>query len=61
MSEPVRLRTAQRLREAEGYLELGMADHALPLKTIGDAIAMRAHVMRQLEKADLADTPARCS
>ena len=35
----------------------GMADHALPLKTIGDAIAMRAHVMRQLEKADLADTP----
>ncbi|HET7844412.1 MAG TPA: FAD-dependent oxidoreductase [Xanthomonadales bacterium] len=34
----------------------GMADHALPLKTIGDAIAMRAHVMQQLEKADLAET-----
>jgi len=34
----------------------GMANHALPLKTIGDAIAMRAHVMQQLEKADLADT-----
>ncbi len=36
----------------------GMASHALPLKTIGDAIAMRAHVMQQLEKADLAETPA---
>jgi NADH dehydrogenase len=35
-----------------------MANHALPLKTIGDAIAMRAHVMRQLEKADLAETEA---
>lgn len=34
----------------------GMANHALPLKTIGDAIAMRSHVMRQLEKADLAET-----
>jgi NADH dehydrogenase len=34
----------------------GMANHALPLKTIGDAIAMRAHVMQQLEKADLAET-----
>jgi NADH dehydrogenase len=36
----------------------GMANHALPLKTIGDAIAMRAHVMQQLEKADLAETCA---
>jgi len=34
----------------------GMANHALPLKTIGDAIAMRAHVMQQLERADLADS-----
>ena len=33
----------------------GMAHHALPLKTIGDAIAMRAHVMQMLERADLAD------
>jgi NADH:ubiquinone reductase (H+-translocating) len=33
----------------------GMADHALPLKTIGDAIALRAHVMQQLEKADLTE------
>jgi NADH:ubiquinone reductase (H+-translocating) len=36
----------------------GMASHALPLKTIGDAIAMRAHVMQQLDKADLAETEA---
>lgn len=36
----------------------GMASHALPLKTIGDAIAVRARVMQQLEKADLADDPA---
>lgn len=34
----------------------GMAAHALPLKTVGDAIALRAHVMQQLEKADTADT-----
>jgi len=34
----------------------GMASHALPLKTIGDAIAMRAHVMQMLEKADVAET-----
>lgn len=32
----------------------GMADHAWPLKTIGDAIAIRAQVMRQLERADAA-------
>jgi len=36
----------------------GMANHALPLKTIGDAIAMRSHVMQQLEKADLATSEA---
>ena len=28
----------------------GMADHALPLKTIGDAMALRSHVMEQLER-----------
>ena len=33
----------------------GMADHALPLKTIGDAIALRSHVMQQLEKAEVCD------
>lgn len=37
----------------------GMADHAFPLKTIGDAIALRAHVLRQLEKADVCDDPER--
>ncbi|MGH7457211.1 MAG: NAD(P)/FAD-dependent oxidoreductase, partial [bacterium] len=37
----------------------GMADHAFPLKTIGDAIALRAHVMQQLEKAEVCDDAAR--
>lgn len=36
----------------------GMANHALPLKTIGDAITMRSHVMQQLEKADVAEDAA---
>jgi NADH dehydrogenase len=36
----------------------GMGSHALPLKTVGDAIALRSHVMRQLEKADLAESEA---
>lgn len=36
----------------------GMAAHALPLKTVGDAIALRAQVMQQLEKADAAEDPA---
>ena len=35
----------------------GMASHALPLKTIGDAIALRARVMERLEQADSADDP----
>jgi NADH:ubiquinone reductase (H+-translocating) len=35
----------------------GMADHAFPLKTIGDAMALRSHVMRQLEKAEVCDDP----
>jgi NADH dehydrogenase len=33
----------------------GMVDHALPLKTAGDAVALRSHVMEQLEKADVCD------
>ncbi|MEE8301104.1 MAG: FAD-dependent oxidoreductase, partial [Candidatus Tectomicrobia bacterium] len=33
----------------------GMADHAFPLKTIGDAIALRLHIMQQLEKAEVCD------
>ncbi|MCB1552158.1 MAG: FAD-dependent oxidoreductase [Xanthomonadales bacterium] len=35
----------------------GMADHALPLKTIGDAINVRAHVIDQLERAEAAECP----
>lgn len=33
----------------------GMADHAFPMKTIGDAIALRAHIMQQMEKAEVCD------
>ncbi|MFI5323899.1 MAG: FAD-dependent oxidoreductase [Thermodesulfobacteriota bacterium] len=33
----------------------GMADHAYPLKTIGDAIALRYHVLQQMENAEIAD------
>jgi NADH dehydrogenase len=37
----------------------GMAAHALPLKTLGDALAIRARVMEQLERADVCDDPDR--
>ena len=37
----------------------GMADHCFPLKTIGDAMAIRAHVMQQFEAAEVADDPDR--
>src|SRR5262245_50728905 len=37
----------------------GMADHAYPLKTIGDAIALRSHVMEQMEKAETSVQPER--
>jgi NADH dehydrogenase len=37
----------------------GMADHAFPLKTVGDATALRSHVMQQLERADACDDPER--
>jgi NADH:ubiquinone reductase (H+-translocating) len=37
----------------------GMADHAFPLKSVGDAMALRFHVMEQLEKAEICDDPAR--
>lgn len=30
----------------------GMADHAFPLKNIADAIALRSHVMEQMERAE---------
>ena len=37
----------------------GMADHAFPLKTIGDAVALRSHVMEQMEKAEVCDEVTR--
>ncbi len=33
----------------------GMADHAFPLKTVGDAVALRYHVMQQMENAEIAE------
>ena len=36
----------------------GMADHAFPLKTVGDAIALRSHVLDQLEWAEVCDDEA---
>lgn len=35
----------------------GMADHAFPMKTVGDALALRNHVMQQLEQAEVCDDP----
>jgi len=37
----------------------GMADHAYPLKTVGDAAVLRTHVISQLEKAEVCDDPVR--
>lgn len=37
----------------------GMADHAFPLKNIGDAVALRSHVMEQMEKAETCTSPER--
>lgn len=34
----------------------GMADHALPLKSVADALAIQDHVIGQLEKAEIADS-----
>jgi NADH dehydrogenase len=31
----------------------GMADHAFPLKSIGDALALRQHVIERMEKAEV--------
>lgn len=36
----------------------GMADHAYPLRTVGDAIALRYHVMQQMENAEISDLRA---
>ena len=37
----------------------GMADHAFPLKSVGDAMALRFHVTDQLEKAEVCADPER--
>ena len=37
----------------------GMADHALPLKTVGDAATLRSHIMERMEKAEVAEEQAR--
>lgn len=37
----------------------GMADHAFPLKTVGDAAVLRTQVLQQLEKAEVCDDPVR--
>ena len=33
----------------------GMEEHAFPLKTVGDALALQAHIVEQLEKAEVCD------
>lgn len=35
----------------------GMADHAFPLKTVGDAAVLRTHVLQQLERAEVCADP----
>jgi len=35
----------------------GMQDHAYPIKTVGDAIALRVQVIEQLEKAEVEENP----
>jgi NADH:ubiquinone reductase (H+-translocating) len=37
----------------------GMDEHAFGLKTVGDALALQAHVMQMMEKAEVCDDPAR--
>jgi len=36
----------------------GMADHAFALKSVGDAMALRSHVIQQLENAEVSSDPA---
>ena len=65
MSEFARLRLAQRLREAEGYLELGMAEHALgvldqierPNSSQGSVDYLRGEALRSLERYEEALVP----
>lgn len=35
----------------------GMAEHSLPIKTLGDAFHLRNHVLSRLEEADIEDDP----
>jgi len=37
----------------------GMADHAHPLKTVGDAAVLRTHILSQMEKAEVCDDATR--
>ena len=37
----------------------GMEDHAFPLKKVGDALALKSHIMEQMEKAEVCDDPVR--
>src|SRR5436305_8383706 len=37
----------------------GMADHAFPLKTVGDAAALRSQIMEQMEQAEVCSDPER--
>jgi len=37
----------------------GMADHAFPLKTVGDAAVLRTHILQQMEKAEVCDDPVK--
>ena len=37
----------------------GMADHAFPLKTVGDAAALRSHIMERMEQAEVCPDPDR--
>ncbi len=37
----------------------GMSDHAFPLKTVGDATALRSHVLERMERAEVCDDEER--
>jgi NADH dehydrogenase len=37
----------------------GMSDHAFPFKTMRDAVGLRAHIIRQMEKAEACESPER--
>jgi len=37
----------------------GMSDHAFPFKTMKDAVALRSHIIDQLEKAEVCSDPER--